>query len=185
MSELFEQPVVGEPGQAGAGEAVAAPTVSPPAAVAGPATESSSRPRRKGRSDEEVAYWRAFVDEWHRLVAEASAARVKPPTVRGFCDERQLREPSFYWWRRELAIRDGKPLPTMRSADSTRIVSHMGTHAPVSPPNSAFVQLRVKPTTLAPTAPLCEIVVGKVVVRVALGFDANELSRLLDVFHAR
>jgi len=104
------------------------------------------------------------------------------PTVRGFCEHHRLREPSFYWWRREFAIRDGKPLPTKRSADSTRIASHLGAH-PMASPKAAFVQLRVKPTqtSAAPSGVLCEIVVGSVVVRLSPGFDANELARLLEV----
>lgn len=62
--------------------------------------------------------------------------------MRGFCEQRQLRESSFYWWRREFAIRDGKPLLTKRWADSTRIARHMGAH----PQEATFVRLRVKPT---------------------------------------
>lgn len=174
MSDIVEQPVVGEPVPAAASEAAVSPVVVPASAP--------GKSRRKVRSEEETAYWRGFVDEWHGLVDSARAAGGLLPTVRGFCEQRELREPSFYWWRREFAIRDGKLLPTKRSADSARIASHMGAH-PAASSRTAFVQLHVKPGQGVSThgAALCELVVGRVVVRLSPGFDANELARLLDV----
>lgn len=171
MSKLVEQGVAGELLPATAAEAAVSVMTQPATA--------SERPRRKGRGGEEVVFWRGHVDEWHRLAAEATAAGGLLPTVRGFCKQRQLREPSFYWWRREFAIRDGKPLPTRRSADSARIASHMGAH----PHGAAFVRLHVKPTPGAPgpAAVLCELVVGRFVLRVSPGFDAGEIARLIDV----
>lgn len=199
MSDVVEQAVVGDLGQRASSEAGDAAGVLPAAAVEVPVTTAApiatasatavqapvppDRPRRRGRSDEEVAYWRGFVDEWHRLVAEAVAAGGLLPTVRGFCEQRELREPSFYWWRREFAIRNGKPLPTTRHADSTRIASHLG----AQPQEAAFVRLRVKPTpgAYASAGTLCELVVGRFVLRVSPGFDAAELARLLDLLTTR
>ena len=182
MSDLVVQA-----GGGGAGDSVgAAPESTPTAPVAGPAEVNAApvaaRRARPRRSAENQAAWRSIVEEWHKLVADASAARLPPPTVRGFCEQRQLREPSFYWWRRECAIQDGRPLPTKRSPDSTHIVSHLGAH-PATAPKAAFVQLRVKPAqpVVAPSGALCDLVVGKLVVRVSPGFDADELARLLDV----
>lgn len=171
MWEFVEQSVVGEPVQAAALQAADSPVAVPPAVP--------GKSRRKARSEEETAYWRGVVDDWHRLVAKVVDAGGPLPTVRGFCEQRSLREPSFYWWRREFAIRDGKPLPTKRSADSTRIASHMGAH----PHEAAFIRLRVKPTQVsaAPSGALCELVVGRVGVRLSPGFDAAEPARLLDV----
>jgi hypothetical protein len=174
MSES-ERPVAGEIGQA---QPVQAATQSPAVPVNG----GESKPRRRVRSDEEVAYWRTAVDEWNALLDEARRAGGLLPSIRGFCRDRRLRETSFYWWRRELAIRDGKPLPTMRAVDSTRVAGHR----PARPgPAGAFVQLKVRPTAPVSTSTLCEIVVGRLILRVAPGFDAGELSRLLDVLHAR
>ncbi|CAG0952510.1 hypothetical protein PLCT2_00277 [Planctomycetaceae bacterium] len=110
-----------------------------------------------GRSEEDVAYWRAVVGEWNTLLEDARRAGGLLPSIRGFCRDRKLRETSFYWWRRELAIRDGVALPTKRSADSTRVAGHEGTHRAATP-QGAFVQLRVKPTPA--TGTLCEFVRG-------------------------
>lgn len=191
MSDIVEQP-----GEVDAGvkatrdvgvslvvpAAAVVPEVPQVPAVAAPVTDAPQRPQRKGRSEEDVAYWRAVVDEWNTLLEEARRAGGLLPSIRGFCRDRKLRETSFYWWRRELAIRDGVALPTKRSADSTRVAGHEGTHRAATS-QGAFVQLRVRPTPA--TGTLCEIVAGKLVLRVPPGFDANELSRLLDVLHAR
>lgn len=159
-----------------------APAVASATSPSAPAAGNESKPRRRVRSDEEVAYWRTAVDEWNPLLDEARRAGGLLPSIRGFCRDHKLRETSFYWWRRELAIRDGKPLPTMRAVDSTRVAGHR----PAKPePAGAFVQLKVRPTAPASTNALCEIVVGKLVLRVAPGFDADELSRLLDLLVTR
>jgi len=181
-----EQPVVGETGQAQPvqtnAQLPAVPVISNVGTPRAPVNGGESKPRRRIHSDEDVAYWRAAVDEWNGLLDEARRAGGLLPSIRGFCRDRKLRETSFYWWRRELAIRDGKPLPTMRAVDSTRVAGHR----PARPePTGAFVQLKVRPTAPASTNTLCEIVVGKLVLRVSPGFDASELSRLLDVLHAR
>lgn len=156
----------------------AAPAAAPVQAVSAPVPDAPPRPQRKGRSEEDVAYWRAVVGEWNTLLEDARRTGGLLPSIRGFCRDRKLRETSFYWWRRELAIRDGVALPTKRSADSTRVAGHEGTHRSATP-QGTFVQLRVRPTPA--TSTLCEIVVGKIVVRVSPGFDADELSRLLEL----
>jgi transposase-like protein len=50
----------------------------------------------KGRSVEKDRYWRRLVREW-----EQSGL-----TVRAFCEEQDVSEPSFYAWRRTLQDRD-------------------------------------------------------------------------------
>jgi transposase len=52
--------------------------------------------RAAGSSGREQ-YWRQVVAQWRRSGL----------TVRGFCLGRGLSETLFYWWRRELARRDG------------------------------------------------------------------------------
>jgi len=185
MSNLVDQSVTAVSGQAAAIEAAAAPVspiVTPVGTVAVPTASPTKKPKRKNRSDAEVASWRSAVDEWNTLLDDARRAGGLLPSIRGFCRERELREPSCYWWRREFAVRDGKPLPTMRSADSTRATGHRPAKRPET--LATFVQLRVKPSVQAVAAvpgSLCELVVGSVVVRVSPGFDAPELARLLDV----
>lgn len=185
MANDVEQRVVADPGSAPMTEAPlppAAPATAPAAKGGAPVVASPEITRPGSRSDKDVAYWRGVIDEWNALLDAARLAGGLLPSIRGFCRERKLRETSFYWWRRELAIRDGKPLPTMRAMDSTRVAGHRPAKAE---PCGTFVQLKVRPTAPASTNALCELVVGKVVVRVAPGFDASELSRLLDVLHAR
>ena len=185
MANDVEQRVVADPGSVPMTEAPllhSAPATAPATGGGAPVVASPERSRPGNRSDKDVAYWGGVIDEWNALLDAARLAGGLLPSIRGFCRERKLRETSFYWWRRELAIRDGRPLPTMRAMDSTRVAGHR----PAKPePTGAFVQLKVRPNAPASTNALCEIVVGKVVVRVASGFDANELCRLLDVLHAR
>ena len=50
-------------------------------------------------------YWREQVGAWRVEVERAGRAGREPVTVREFCRSRGLREPSFYFWRRELAKR--------------------------------------------------------------------------------
>ena len=53
--------------------------------------------RGKGRRDPaKVRHWRRIVRDWRRSGLSA----------RDFCDWQGLSEPSFYAWRRELALRD-------------------------------------------------------------------------------
>ena len=53
------------------------------------------------RSVEKEQFWRLVLDEQ----AESGM------TVRAFCRQEGISEPSFYAWRRELAVRDGKVTP--------------------------------------------------------------------------
>jgi hypothetical protein len=90
---------------------------------------------------------------WRRLIEEW---RVSGLTVRAFCARRAVSEPSFYAWRRELQQRDA---------------DHV-----------AFVPVRV----LDPEAPTAGagidlLLPGQRTVRVAPGFDAATLRRLLAV----
>jgi transposase-like protein len=113
--------------------------------------------RRGERDRSKEQFWRQQVRQWRRSGL----------TVRDFCIEHGLSEPSFYAWRRTLAERDrqagGRPRPQPCSG-------------PAALP--AFVPVRVLPE---PAAPL-EVVLGPGrVVRVAPGFDATTLRQLLAV----
>lgn len=90
---------------------------------------------------------------WRRLISDWRASGL---TVREFCERRGLPEPSFYGWRRQLQ---------RRRAEAAR-----------------FVPVRV----LADEPPVAEgaielVLAGKRSLRIAPGFDAATLRRLLDV----
>jgi transposase-like protein len=105
-----------------------------------------SMARQSERSKKE-RYWRDVLRQWHR----------SGQTIRAFCDEYGLSEPSFYGWKRTIAERDQR-------------------HGAAEP---AFVPVRVTP---AAEAAALEVVAGpERVVRVPTGFDADTLRRLLAV----
>lgn len=114
--------------------------------------------RRRGEFDRgKERFWREMVRRW----------RGSGGTIRAFCDEHDLSEPSFYSWRREIARRDGQTGECPSRTGAPR-------HASEVP---AFVPVRVMS---AEPASVIEVVVGAGhVVRVAPGFDAATLRSLL------
>lgn len=100
-------------------------------------------------------FWREQVGAWQADVERAQRAGRALVTVREFCRRRGLREPSFYFWRRELARRE---------------------------PRAMFAPVTVRPpaTTIAPI----ELEVGGVTLRVLPNFDEATLSRLIAVLRA-
>lgn len=54
---------------------------------------------RRGRSVEKERFWRDVV----------RGHRISGLTIRAFCKREGLSEPSFHWWRRELARRSAAP----------------------------------------------------------------------------
>ena len=116
--------------------------------------------RRGEHNRAKERFWRRVVRQW----------RQSGLTVRDFCDEQRLAEPSFYSWRRTIAERDQHAARTRRRAGNGRADSR-----------PTFVPVRVVPATSASSAPL-EIVLNQVrVVRVPPGFDAATLRQLLAV----
>jgi hypothetical protein len=105
---------------------------------------------RQSERSEKERYWRDVLRQWTR----------SGQTIRAFCDEHGLSEPSFYGWKRTIAERD----------------QQRGANEP------SFVPVRV--TTMA-TAAALEVVAGPGrVVRVPAGFDADTLRRLLAILEA-
>ncbi len=89
--------------------------------------------------------WRELIARWER----------SDHTVRDFCSEHRISEPSFYAWRRELAARDRE----VRQA---------------TPPVPTFVPVRVAP------ASVIEVVLPTgVVVRVPIGTDPVAVVQLV------
>jgi transposase-like protein len=106
---------------------------------------------RGQRDSGKEQFWSGIVRLWQR----------SGQTVRAFCDEQGVSEPSFYAWRRILAQRDR--------------------HAAAP----AFVPLHITPAPATAPPPSLEVVVGAGrVVRVPPGFDAATLRDLLAVLEA-
>jgi hypothetical protein len=104
------------------------------------------------RDPRKERFWRRMVRRWQRSKL----------TIRDFCCQQQLSEPSFYAWRRLIAERD-RQCP-----------------APKPAPTPAFVPIQVVPP-IGPSAAI-ELVLGNGrLVRVPAGFDPATLRQLLAV----
>ena len=116
-------------------------------------------------------YWRDRILQW-----QASGQ-----TVRVFCGEHSLSEPSFYSWRRTITLRDRRA--TSGAADGSAPQSAARHEDRTDRP--AFLPVRVisSPADTTPSdAAGLELVIGsRRVVRVLPGFDAATLRRLLTV----
>lgn len=104
----------------------------------------------KPRDGSKERFWRRIVRQWRRSGL----------SVRAFCAEQDVSEPSFYAWRRTLQQRDAA--------------------------GAAFVPVQVLADPLPPTSDRnpsgLELVLGTGrVVRIGPGFDAATLRRLLAV----
>jgi hypothetical protein len=121
-------------------------------------------PRRGQRDRQKEGQWRRLLRQWRR----------SGQTVRDFCRERQVSEPSFYSWRRTIVQRDRQARGERRQPPTRRDErTEQGKKAPL------FVPVRVTPT---PMAPAFELVLGNGrLVRVPSGFDAGTLRQLLAV----
>lgn len=127
--------------------------------------------QRNGRNPAKENYWRK----------QMRAQAVSGQSVARWCRQNNLSAPSFYFWKRTLAQRDDPttPRPT-RSADkpSAAFAQVLLTGAPVPASASAMG---------APMAegPIQILLRDGLAVRVAAGFDAPTLARVLDVLEAR
>jgi hypothetical protein len=91
-------------------------------------------------------------------------------TIRDFCAEHEVSEPSFFAWRRTIAERDRQPGRPRASADGD------GEKTQDSP---AFVPLHVVST---PAGTALEVVLRDgCIVRVPAGFDPATLRQLLAI----
>lgn len=101
---------------------------------------------RRDRGKEQ--FWRRVIGQWQRSGG----------SVRAFCEERGLSEPSFYNWRRVIAERDGHKAASKKG-------------------QPAFVPVRV-----LDAGALLEVTLARGrVVRVPRGFDADTLRQLLAI----
>lgn len=129
-------------------------------------------------------FWRRAVRQW----------RQSGQSIRAFCRERGLSEPSFHGWRRTLAERDRA---TDQASQATRLASKRQKQEQNGRigRDRDFVPVQVvasaTPSMTPATAPAVrvgsiELVLGAGrVVRVPAGFDAATLQRLLAVLEDR
>jgi hypothetical protein len=110
--------------------------------------------------------WRRLLQQWRR----------SGMTIRDFCAEHDVSEPSFFAWRRTIAERDRQRGRPRASADGDGDGDGDGEKTQTSP---AFVPLRVVST---PAGTAFEVVLcdGRVV-RVPAGFDPTALRQLLAI----
>lgn len=99
-------------------------------------------------------------ERWLDLVERWQRSKL---TIREFCQRHQLSEPSFYSWRRVLRERG-----LIQDAPEVK--------AP------AFVKLDLEATTAASAV---EVVLGRRVLRVRPGFDADMLLELVHLLEER
>jgi hypothetical protein len=115
--------------------------------------------RRGECNREKERFWRSMLRQWRRSGL----------SIRDFCADHHLAQPTFYAWRRTIAQFD----------EQARRPRHTDHGQP------DFVPLRLADAntldTLAPTTPLEVLVAGQRVVRVPVGFDAVTLRQLLAV----
>jgi transposase-like protein len=97
---------------------------------------------------------------WRELLRRFAGSGL---TVRAFCRQHRLAEPSFYWWRRELQRRGRRE--TKPAFVPVRMVAETRMAGPDSPANGG-VEVRVA---------------GGRCIRVRPGFDATTLARVLAV----
>jgi transposase-like protein len=117
-------------------------------------------PRNHGKE----LFWRRLFELWRRSGC----------TIRAFCAEHGVSEPSFFAWRRTIAERDRPP--------STPPDGYTGGHPDNRHRQPTFIPLRVVPTPATePTTPLEVVLPGDRVVRVPAGFDPASLRQLLAI----
>ena len=141
-------------------------------------------PRQGERGKER--FWRRILRQW----------RGSGQSVRAFCAEHQLSEPSFYGWRRSIAARNRQGSPRQRSEGKRRALlseqgKQDGSDRPRCVPDNErgrgtpiFVPVRVTSPSVSAAAAALEVVLrdGRVL-RVPAGFDAATLRLLLAVLN--
>lgn len=141
--------------------------------------------RRGQRDRSKERFWRRMVRRWRR----------SGQSVRAFCADLGLSEPSFYAWRRTLDQRDlcdqrtqPQPRPVAARSDgdhsgnTTLADSDRNEQLPLFVPLPQAILPTPTPTLPSiPAVPL-ELVLGaNRIVRVPAGFDATTLRRLIVV----
>jgi len=106
-------------------------------------------PNGKPRDPQKERFWRQVIRRWHKSGLSAGA----------FCLENGLSQGSLYAWRRILAQRDAESIPFAQ----VHVVADESSQ-PLSPSGGAAFEL---------------VLANRRVLRIATGFDATTLRRLL------
>jgi transposase-like protein len=127
--------------------------------------------RTRRRNGEKERFWR-------QVVGEHSSSGL---TVRQYCENRGVSEPSFFAWRRELAQRDtaaNKQAKPSRRPVSARVMSQRP-----APPR--FAQLQIAPGELASGACIEIALPAGIRIRVPRGVCQDTLSTVLGTLERR
>jgi hypothetical protein len=116
------------------------------------------------RDPRKECFWRRHLQRWQR-------SRL---TIRDYCAQQHLSEPSFYAWRRMLAVRD-RPAAAVATPAAVERTRRAAQDTPLFVP--AHLAVAVTPLEL--------LLPGDLVVRVPAGFDADTLRRLLDTLRSQ
>ena len=115
---------------------------------------------------------------WRQVVGEHSGSGL---TVRQYCENRGVSEPSFFAWRRELARRDAAANKQAKS--SLRPVSTRAMSQRPAPPR--FAQLQIAPSEPASGACIEIALPAGIRIRVPRGVCQDTLSKVLGALERR
>lgn len=129
--------------------------------------------RRPGRraSEAKERFWRSHL----------KAQRAGELSIRDYCAEQDLSEPSFYAWRREITRRDQD-----RSGRASRPSNGKGDgiRRTVGPLTAGFVRLEVQPASSCPAASIEIVLPGGSRVLVPPGAARGQLYKVLTALQA-
>ena len=124
-----------------------------------------------GKTEREK-FWREQVGAWRSDVERAERAGRESISVREFCRGRGLREPSFYFWRRELS---------RRGTDA--VFAPVTVRPSTALPSATLRACRAEPPA-ATVAASIELEIAGVTLRVPSNFDEANLRRLIAMLRA-
>ena len=127
--------------------------------------------RTRRRNGEKEQFWR-------QVVGEHSGSGL---TVRQYCENRGVSEPSFFAWRSELARRDAAANKQAKS--SPRRASARAMSQRPAPPR--FAQLQIAPNELASGACIEIALPAGIRIRVPRGVCQDTLSKVLGALERR
>lgn len=128
--------------------------------------------RKRQRDVEKEQFWR-------RIIEGHASSKL---SVRGYCAQHGVSEPSFFAWRRELAGRDSES-----SKSSGRVRRPTRSKVATKQPSAAhFAKLHIAPSELLSSATCIEIVLPTGVgVRIGRGVCRQTLADVLAVLEGR
>jgi hypothetical protein len=126
--------------------------------------------RRGSRDRGKEWYWRRVLRQWRR----------SGQSVRWYCLEHGLSEPSFYAWRRTIEERNQQLARRTQLRGRRRAKARVEDRDDQRGPREALPAF--VPVTMTPPLTSLEVVFGEgYVIRVAAGFDTDTLRQLLAV----